>query len=169
MILLLACAAEPSSEECKTCDGACLAEFIPATSAQHTPDPIVYEDAPPTSGDHNPCWADWGVYTQEVADENWVHNLEHGGIVYLYNCPDGCADEVAGLTTLTQSLDVGRALLTPYSEMTWRFAAVSWQNRLLTDCFDEAAFRAFFDAHVAQAPESSTANATGCMDTGTSE
>jgi Protein of unknown function (DUF3105) len=169
LLLLLACKADPTSDACNTCDGDCLVEFIPAESTQHVADPVDYTDRPPTSGDHNACWAEWGVHTEAVPDDNWVHNLEHGGLVFLYNCPDGCEAEVAELTSLVLSFDAGRALLTPYAEMEWKFAAVAWQNRMLTSCVDVDAFRSFFDENVANAPENTPSEPTSCMDTGTSE
>jgi hypothetical protein len=36
---------------------------------------------PPTSGLHNPTWADWGIYSRPVPFRFQVHNLEHGGII----------------------------------------------------------------------------------------
>lgn len=161
--LLAGCTGEADSAACTlACGGACEEDYIPATSRSHTTEEIVYDDPPPTGGDHNACWATWGVHTEELDDDNWVHNLEHGGIVYLYHCDD-CDDDVAALTDLVQGLDAGRAVLTPYSLMSWRYAAVSWQHRMLMECLDVDAMRQFFDDHVAQAPEVSTADPTGCM------
>ena len=156
LLLLIGCHHEPEvySESCAVCP-ACTLEEIEPTSKEHVSYSIDYPDPPPTSGDHDPCWAEWGVHAEEVRDEQWVHNLEHGGVVFLYNCPDGCADEVATLTSLTEA-HPGQALLTPYSEMSSSFAAVSWGWRMLTDCVEPDGFSDFFDAHVDQAPESET-------------
>lgn len=172
--LLLACGGEkthdpdldvdPAAEACALCAGGCLEETIPSTSATHIDEPIDYSDRPPTGGDHNPCWAEWGVHTEEVPDERWVHNMEHGGVIFLYNCPAGCPDEVAAMTTLVQGLPAW-ALLTPYSLMDSPFAVVSWQHRLLLDCADTDAMAAFYDAHVNHGPESSASMpSAGCMD-----
>lgn len=167
MIWLWACD-QPSTEGCASCDGECRIDHVPATSREHTDgEPVDYPDRPPTSGEHDPCWAEWGVHTEEVPDENWVHNLEHGGVVFLWNCPEGCEEEVAAIGTLVGSLGEGRALASPYGLMESRFAVVAWEWRLLTECHDEASFRAFFDEHVAQAPEVSTADPTLCMDSAT--
>jgi hypothetical protein len=137
----------PACEPCQDCE-----ENIPATSATHREGAIDYPDPPPTGGDHNPCWLNFDVYTQEVPVERWVHNLEHGGVVLLYHCPEGCPAEVAALTKLT----VGKpqVMVTPYAKLPTKFAAVSWGYRLLTDCFDEAQLQAFYDEHVDHAPES---------------
>src|SRR5437762_12310136 len=45
--------------------------------------------ARPSSGDHYPTPAGYGVFTREIAGGNPVHTLEHGGIVVYYR-PDLC-------------------------------------------------------------------------------
>ena len=152
-----------SSEECDSCGGACTIEALSYTSRLHSDEPVDYVDTPPAGGPHNPCWAAWGVHTEPVPDDNWVHNLEHGGVVFLYNCPDGCDADVEGMTALATDLG-GFALLTPYGDMDDKFAAVSFGMRLLTDCFDESAWRAFYEEHADHGPESTTANpGSTCM------
>jgi len=146
-----------TSQTCASCGGQCELDAIPITDRTHTTDPIDYPDPPPVGGPHNPCWTPWGVHTEEVPDENWVHNLEHGGVVFLYNCPDGCDSEVSQLTTYVQSLD-HRAVLTPYAQMTWKFAAVAWEHRILMACLDLPALQQFYDEHVNRAPEQDTAD-----------
>jgi hypothetical protein len=91
------------------------------------------------------------VHATAVPDERFVHNLEHGGVDFLYNCPDGCAAEQAEL----EGLAGGRpfAVVVPYQEMTARFAVVAWGYRLVTDTLDLDAFEAFYDEHVDQGPE----------------
>ncbi len=32
-----------------------------------------------------------------------MHNLEHGGVVFLYNCPLGCEDEIADLQSVMEA------------------------------------------------------------------
>ena len=117
----------------------------------HITGPIDYPDPPPAGGNHNPCWGAWGVHDRELADELWVHNLEHGGVVYLYNCPDGCPDEIETMAEFV--FGQTQALLTPYSELPTRFGVVAWGVRLLTNCFDEATFRRFYVEHVNMGPE----------------
>ncbi len=131
-------------------------ESQPVVSFDHVDTPIDYPDPPPTSGPHNSCWVAYGAYDTEVADERWVHNLEHGAVVFLYDCPSGCPDEVAAL----EALIVGKpfAILSPYSLLpSPGFAVVSWGRRLVTDTLDVEAFEAFYAAHVDQGGESTTA------------
>lgn len=133
-------------------------------SAQHVEGEVDYPDHPPMGGDHNECWTSWTAHPTEVPEENWVHNMEHGGVVFLYNCPESCDDEVASLTDFVAGLPTGRAVLTPYAEMDWQFGAVAWEHRLLTGCLDLDAFQSFFDEHVGHGTEDMTGDpGTGCM------
>src|SRR5258708_10152180 len=55
-------------------------EHITQASTDHKP----YNSNPPTSGPHWPQPANWGAYSTTQADEQMVHNLEHGGIWISY-------------------------------------------------------------------------------------
>jgi hypothetical protein len=120
---------------------------------------VSYGTNPPSSGNHYPTWAAFGVYQFPLPTGFWVHNLEHGAVVVLYNCPQGCDAELSALTDWFNNLPIDpvclglgatqpRALLIPDPNLDVRFAATAWQNTLKADCFDEAAFSAFYDAHV---------------------
>ncbi|MDB4973992.1 MAG: hypothetical protein JWN48_2333 [Myxococcaceae bacterium] len=126
--------------------------------AYHREGPIDYPDPPPVGGDHNPCWGKWGVYSPDrpLEVEHWVHNLEHGGVVYLYNCADGCADEVAQLAKFVKGRQ--QALLTPYAGLTTRFAVVAWGVRITSDCFAQDAFEGFYRQHVNMGSEKITSD-----------
>ena len=137
---------------CDACDGACIEENVQYELRYHTWDPIDYADRPPAGGPHNYCWTDWTVHDEVVLDDNWVHNLEHGGVVLLYNCPDGCPEDVAAMATLATSLG-DYVVMTEDPEMDSRFAMTAWFYRLKTDCFDEARAAQFYADHVSQGPE----------------
>jgi hypothetical protein len=135
---------------CTSC-GAC--EDRPAVLASpHTLDEVTYPELPPTSGPHDPCWAPWGVHETEVRTENWVHNLEHGGVAFLYDCPEGCDAEVAELAAFVNGHSW--ALLMPYADGHKKFSVVAWGTRLESACFDMDALSAFYETHVNRAPES---------------
>jgi hypothetical protein len=80
--------------------------------------------------------------------------LEHGGIVFLYNCPSGCATEVSALAQLVSTHP--RTVLTAYDQLpvSTRFAVMAWGHRLLTDCIDPVAFADFYTDNFDRAPES---------------
>jgi hypothetical protein len=75
---------------------------IPFCTAQH------YVSNPPASGPHWPAPAFWGIYGWVLPEEWWVHNLEHGGIVLLYNCPTD-----AGVGAVPLCTDGGSPPITP--------------------------------------------------------
>lgn len=80
-----------NSNDPNACPLSCspLVEPVKDEGAFHLPfcTPINYAHNPPASGDHWPWPAPWGVHTEYLPREWWVHNLEHQGIVLLYNCP----------------------------------------------------------------------------------
>lgn len=118
----------------------------------HTTNPVTYKDPPPSSGPHNPCWARWGVHDEPLAAERWVHNLEHGGVVFLYNCPSGCDAEIATIKTIASTRS--RTIVAAYADLPKRFGVVSWGHRLVSECFDEQAFKEFLAKNFDHAPES---------------
>ena len=93
----------------------------------------------------------------------WVHNLEHSAIVFLYNCPEGCPEIVAGLEGVIAATGPDpecsavdppfkRLILTPYSGMSANFAATTWQYTWTSNCdtltaADREALLDFIDAH----------------------
>ncbi|MBM3933990.1 MAG: DUF3105 domain-containing protein [SAR202 cluster bacterium] len=107
----------------------------------------AYSTKPATSGWHYDTTAPWGVYTEPVTEERVVHNLEHGGVIIYYNCPDNsCADDVAKLTSFVRSTD--ETILAPYPDMDAKFALVAWTFMQKLDAYDEEAVRAFVNAHL---------------------
>lgn len=125
---------------------------------------VTYATNPPSSGEHYPVWADFGAYDFALPRGFWVHNLEHGAVVVTYNCPGGCADEVAAATAWLGTLTVDascpggtpRALLVPDPKLDVRWAASSWGYTLRADCFDAEAFGAFYKAHAGMPPAPET-------------
>jgi hypothetical protein len=159
----MSCMASDGVSACEDCDTSCTEDYIPEGEAVHIDGDIEYAEYPPTGGDHSRCWWDWGVWTEEVPEERWVHNMEHGGVIFLYNCPEGCETEVATLVDAVGSNE--RVIVTPYSKMDVRFAAVAWEYRILSQCLDVSQMVGFYNAHFAQGPEDVASMApAGCMD-----
>jgi hypothetical protein len=82
-----------------------------------------------------------------------VHDLEHGAVVLTYNCPGGCADDVARIQAFIDKLPADcdtpprRIVLLPDPDLDVRFAASAWGYTLKADCFEEGPFGAFVAAH----------------------
>jgi hypothetical protein len=118
---------------------------------------VAYMTNPPSSGNHYSCWAAYQTYTSPIPWGNLVHSMEHGAIVMVYNCPGGCAADVATMqafidglpldTDCSSSLGKNRIILMPDPNLNVRFAATAWDWTLKADCFDPVAFRQFFDQH----------------------
>lgn len=142
-----ACAAS-----CTACGGNCRYESANYATRNHITADLLYAGVP-TGGNHHPCWASWGEHAKPPGDERWVHNMEHGGVVFLYRCPDGCDAEVAALRAYGATLPEGTWVLAPEPNLPTRFGVVSWGFRLLTDCMDAEAFGAFYDLHQGHGPE----------------
>ncbi len=137
-----------------------IGEKFDSEGQTHVPDgtPVAYKNNPPSSGDHWASPLPYGKYEDEQPRERWVHSLEHGGVVLLYNCPDGCEDARATLVKVhddTETDETGRrrVIVVPDSKMPHRFAAVAWQWVLAMDEVDEAQLRCFIAAHKGNAPE----------------
>ncbi|WP_307734741.1 DUF3105 domain-containing protein [Pyxidicoccus parkwayensis] len=113
---------------------------------------------PPSSGMHCGTWAACGVYTEPVARCMYVHNLEHGHAVFLYNCPEGCPDEVAKLEAAAASVPAGsngvrRALVAQDPQLPKRVAALLWRRAYVTDTADPDALRCLLAYQDVDAPE----------------
>jgi hypothetical protein len=136
------------------------------TSAVHVTQcsEITYSTTPPSGGDHYAVWSSFQTYAYPVPAGYLVHNLEHGAVIFWYDCPDGCPGEVAEVQAFIDSqpedpICAGfpaqrRAILVPYPGLQARWAASAWGYALVAECFDSAAFGAFYSDHYGNAPES---------------
>jgi hypothetical protein len=123
--------------------------------------PIHYVNQPPVSGPHYPSPKPWGVSTEPIVPGYYVHNLEHGGIAVLYDCPTGCPDIVTQLnnafTTFPRDkFGEVKLLVTPYSGLPngANVAALAWDiQKFYQGDFSIDKLRVFYDAHVDQGPE----------------
>ena len=147
--------------------GACqqISETHPPASATHLAmcSDIPYDSNPPSGGNHYGVWAAYQSYDFAVPDGFLVHCLEHGAVVYWYNCPDGCADEVARAEAMINALPLDplcaglptprRAVLVPSPSLDARWAASAWGFLQKADCFDADALSSFYMDHFGQGPE----------------
>lgn len=114
----------------------------------------AYNSNPPTSGPHFPDPLRWGAYDTPQPDEALIHNLEHGGIVVAYNCPDGCAALVQQLKDLVGQYR-SKVVLVPRTnpEVPYRVTLTAWTWLDGFDDFDAARIQAFIAAHEDRGPE----------------
>jgi len=150
VVLLAACGSSddaPPPEDVGGCDG--LVERVPSEPGVHMPvgTPISWSSNPPAIGAHYPTWAGWDRHYQGLDRGYYVHNLEHGGVVLLYNCPNGCQDVVDSLLDVVRTANpddtcqgaVRHRLLVvadPLMPPEVQVAAVSWGQVYTASCFD---------------------------------
>jgi Protein of unknown function (DUF3105) len=71
--------------------------------------------------------------TSPLPTGNWLHDLEHGGVVVLYR-PDLRVDQVSALRTTHDEAPVSRhwrtttMVIVPYSDMDHAVTAVAWDH-----------------------------------------
>jgi len=124
--------------------------------------PVPYQTRPPIAGPHyDTPYSPYGVVDHTILPGFWVHNLEHGAIVVLYNCPAGCPDLVAQIRALIATLPPNRnnpggaprLLAIPYSAMDHRLSLIAWGHLRELDSFDGRRIATFYTAFVDQGPE----------------
>ncbi len=142
-------------------------QVVPDEGRQHVQvgTQVTYQYQPPTSGSHYSQTGVAPVAWQTISTiqpEIWVHNLEHGGIVVLYNCPSGCDDLQKQLSTYVNSIVPAepqygeyKIIMSPYSEGmgTHKVAVLAWDRIEFLDGYDQAKITEFYEAHVDQGPE----------------
>jgi len=127
--------------------------------------PVMYKHDPPASGPHWPYPAPWGVHPEVVQREWWVHNLEHQGIVLLYDCPggdggavDACPSDIDQLIAIRNGrqpdvFNEVRILITPDPLLKTRFAAIAWDWVWTGDTLDVNTVNCFIDTRYGRGPE----------------
>lgn len=111
-----------------------------------------YTSAPATSGPHfgaplSPVR--WGVHEAALQPEEYVHNLEHGGIGIFFDCPSGC-DAIQDLLTELVNEAVkngGKVILAPHSDTGATITLTAWTFMDQMENFDEERIREFVNSH----------------------
>jgi uncharacterized protein DUF3105 len=135
-------------------NGTCELQTFPALEATHVqqlPDGYEYNSIPATSGLHNAQTAIWNLYDQPVPQINYIHNLEHGGMVVQYGSEVSDAD-IASLADWYQQ-DTRGLIVGPLSEdmeeedpaLSDKIVAISWTHMMRCTTFDESALDDFSD------------------------
>ncbi len=118
--------------------------------------PIEYAESPPASGDHRSRWGRWGEYTY-MPPQRYLHNLEHGGIVFLYHpcAEDAAVDALRALARARPDDDTGafRWILTPYPELPSAIAVLAWEWVYTAECVQPDEIGDFIDRFYRMAPE----------------
>lgn len=133
---------------------------IPDLGQEHVPESqrVTYNSNPPTSGAHHATPAAWGIYNKQPSiDERLVHNLEHGGIVISYNPDRIQGQDLEKIKAQARELSKinPRIIVTPRINLDSAIALTAWGYLQKLNNYDSEAIAAFYNAHIARAPECS--------------
>ncbi|GCB69653.1 hypothetical protein scyTo_0008427, partial [Scyliorhinus torazame] len=108
-----------------------VAKVYPEQEAAHVcmSERIEYNKQIPSSGMHRPIWAMYGEYSY-VPPQRWVHNLQRGGIAFLYHpCVHPRLKE--DLSLLARACTY-KHIITPHLNLSqqWPLALVAWGRSL---------------------------------------
>lgn len=137
---------------------------VPLEGSDHVAEgsATTYNSRPPASGPHYPAWSQtYGFMSPPLPAGTWLHNLEHGAVAILYNCPQGCPDLEQQLKDLYPTLPLGRnarggrarAIIQAYPEMDRKIAVVAWGWMLELDEFDKDQITRFYESRIDRGPE----------------
>lgn len=125
----------------------------PSEGRSHVSGTINYDHRFPTSGPHNPTWADPGVYDQRQPTEKLVHALEHGNVVIYYDEPG--KDVLTRLRDWAGTYDNrwSGIVVTPAPGLGESIVLAAWTKRLRLESFEPEVAAAFIDAYRGRGPE----------------
>ena len=105
----------------------CQLRTVKATSREHTTslsDRVKYSTNPPTSGKHYQIPAQDGIYGDPPQDEELVHGMEHGRVIFWVK-PSAPKDVRANIRALVED-DPYQMFLVPREKMPYEVAATAW-------------------------------------------
>ena len=111
-----------------------------------------YNSNPPTSGLHWSTIGPWGVQDAPVANEQQVHNMEHGGVVIQYDAATLPADALQDLKDKVNEIPT-KVVLAPREGMDSPIALTSWGRMLKLQAYDEAQIDGYIDLYIDKGPE----------------
>jgi len=142
-------------------------EAVPVLSSDHVAegtDPGSYNSDPPTSGPHYPSEYDAGFYDEERAaslppfhEGYLVHNLEHGYVIFWYNCQlldeDGCTDLKNDIQGVMDDFGGVKLIAFPRQSLEVPVVMTTWGRILRIEQFNAREARTFVRANRNRAPE----------------
>lgn len=136
-------------------------------STGHVPegtDPGPYNTDPPTSGEHYPRSLPAGFYTQADAEELGehpegfiVHSLEHGYVVFWYNCEapgvSDCDQLMEQIQDVMNDFDNFKVIGFPWASIDVPVVMTNWGHILEMESFNRASAAQFVERNRFRAPE----------------
>jgi len=138
-------------------------EEIPIMSTSHIPvdsDPGKYNSDPPTSGPHYPEEAQVGFYDTNIYQYpagHLVHNLEHGYVIFWYNCANlsesVCSELKSQIKAIMDEVNNVKVIAYPWASIEVPVVMTSWGRLQKMETFDAAQARAFYKNNLNHSPE----------------
>lgn len=123
-------------------------------------DPGRYNSDPPTSGLHYANEAQAGFYDENIYTYPagyLVHNLEHGYVIFWYNCDlldaAGCTKLKSQIRAVMDELGGVKLIAYPWNSIDVPVAMTSWGRIQKFEVFDAELAQAFYHANLNRAPE----------------
>jgi hypothetical protein len=139
-------------------------ESIPVmTSSPHIAtdtDPGQYNSDPPTSGLHYAEEAQAGFYEENIYTYPagyLVHNLEHGYIIFWYNCDlldeSACSELKSQIRAVMDELGGVKLIAYPWNSIDVPLVITSWGRLQRFEAFDSEQAKAFYRTNLNRSPE----------------
>lgn len=127
-------------------------------------DPGEYSTDPPTSGPHYPSDLEQGFYSETDLEfygpypEGYlVHNLEHGYVIFWYNCASldqtGCQELKSQIQNVMDDAQNFKVIAFPRPTIDYPVVMTSWGQILEFETFDPRSAAQFVTRNRNQAPE----------------
>ena len=140
--------------------GEAIPEMVSSPHITLDSDPGEYNSDPPTSGLHYASEAEAGFYDENIYTYPagyLVHNLEHGYVIFWYNCDivseAECADLKTQIRTVMDELGGTKLIAYPWPSLEVPVAVTSWTRLQKFVAFDPEQAKAFYHANFNRAPE----------------
>lgn len=144
-----------------------IGEAAPEMSADHVQDgadPGPYNTDPPSSGRHYASSLEAGFYTDEDLDDlgpfpegYLVHNLEHGYVIFWYNCDllstVACTELTAQIKDVMGKERNFKVIAFPWHSIDVPVVMTSWARLLAFEEFNPRLAEQFVETNRNQAPE----------------
>ncbi len=136
---------------------------------------VTYEYCPPSSGSHyndgnnGPIPTHFYSKDEATVPQGWVHNLEHGMMVVLYRCPEGCdpaAQDALGAvqgqlpnSPLCGFPPTDTVVVTRFDQLPTPYAVAVWGRIYFMNTLDVGAVTTFWEQSADRGPEPQCQNA----------
>jgi len=138
-------------------------EKIPEMAVSHIEldtDPGEYNSDPPTSGPHYAQEAEAGFYETNIYTYPagyLMHNLEHGYVIFWYNCKlldeTGCSELKSQIRSVMDEIGGVKVIAYPWESIDVPLVMTSWKRLQKFETFNANAVKAFYHTNLNRAPE----------------